>query len=180
MATTKAALPATSMLHTSGETYHYVDAYKSSFIDSNNTITTLELSKAFFSAGPKWVEVLFHIRNKIVSVFGLKTSNVTNNRQALLNAFKCEPGERLGLFKVYAKTDKEVVLGEDDAHLNFRVSLFMEPLAKDGIQKKEITVSTVVKYNNWFGRLYFLPVRPFHRLIAPTLLKGMIKELEKG
>ncbi len=79
---------------------------------------------------------------------------------------------------MFARTENEVILGEDDKHLNFRVSLFLEQ-QQNNPQKKDLTISTTVEFNNWFGRLYFIPVRPFHKLIVPTMLKGIIKELEK-
>jgi len=44
---------------------------------------------------------------------------------------------------------------------------------------KNLIISTTVKYNNWFGKIYFLPVKPFHKRIVPTMLKGIIKEIEK-
>ena len=119
------------------------------------------------------------MRNRIVSIFGLKTPDNVGDIQNKLDNFKCEPGEQLGLFKVFDKRENEIVLGEDDKHLNFRVSLFVEQLHGNE-QKKELTITTTVVFNNWFGRLYFLPVRPFHKLIVPTMLKGTIRELEKG
>ena len=71
-----------------------------------------------------------------------------------------------------------MILGEDDKHLNFRISLLTENLNTEQI-KKEVTISTTVEFNNWFGKIYFLPVRPFHKLIVPRMLKAIIKELEK-
>ena len=79
---------------------------------------------------------------------------------------------------MFTKTENEVILGEDDKHLNFRVSLILNPKGKK-TENKALIVSTTVEFNNWFGRLYFLPVRPFHKLIVPTILKGMIRDLEK-
>ena len=78
---------------------------------------------------------------------------------------------------MFSKTENEVVLGEDDKHLNFRVSLFLKQQTQEP-SKKDLTVSTTVHYNNWFGRLYFLPVRPFHKLIVPVMLKSIMKELK--
>ena len=172
----KTRLPANSILHRPDNTYNYVDSFQSILHDSNNTITSTDVGKAFFSSGPEWVGKLFTLRNKIASVFGLKTSGGLSNREQQLATFNCEPGEQLGLFKVFAKNESEVVLGEDDKHLNFRVSLFLEQ--KESTQKM-LTISTTVEFNNWFGRLYFLPVRPFHTLIVPSMLKGIIKKLEK-
>jgi len=174
----KTTLPNNSILNTSHKEYGYVDSFQGVLNDVENKITSVDIGKAFFSSGPKWVGKLFNLRNKIVSVFGLKTSGNIVDRQQQLDNFKCEPGEQLGLFKVFKKTDNEVIIGENDKHLNFRVSLFLDK-SKTDKSKKDLTISTTVEFNNWFGRLYFLPVRPFHKFIVPTMLKGIIKELEK-
>ncbi len=85
--------------------------------------------------------------------------------------------QKIGFFKLFDKTNKEIILGEDDKHLNFRVSLFMDE-AEDNRIEKRITISTLIVFNNWFGRIYFLPVKSFHKLIVPAMLKAMIKQIE--
>ncbi len=172
----KTILPANSVLNALNKEYDYIDSFQGVCDDFGSSITSSDIGKAFFTSGPEWVGKLFALRNKIVSIFGLKTSGNINDRKKQLENFKCEPREQLGLFKVFAKTENEVILGEDDKHLNFRISLFKEQCTD---KKKMITISTTVEFHNWFGRLYFLPVRPFHKLIVPTMLKGIIKELEK-
>lgn len=76
-------------------------------------------------------------------------------------------GERIGIFPVVARTPDEILLGLDDRHLDFRVSVRVadEESANLGI------VSTLVRFNGWLGRAYFLPVRPAHRLIVPVMLR---------
>ncbi|ASO07396.1 DUF2867 domain-containing protein [Arenibacter algicola] len=174
----KTTLPYQSLLNNSEKKYDYIDSFQGAINVIDNKFTSTDIGKAFFSSGPQWVSKLFSLRNKIVSVFGLKTSGENTNREKQLQNFKCEPGEQMGLFKVFAKNENEVILGEDDKHLNFRVSLFLGPQIS-GTTIKHTTVSTTVEFNNWFGRLYFIPVRPFHKLIVPTMLKGIIKEMEK-
>jgi len=174
----KTNLPNNSILNASHKEFHYLDSFQGTLTDVGNKFTSVDVGKAFFSSGPKWVGKIFTLRNNIVSIFGLKTSGNITNRERQLANFKCEPGEQLGLFKVFAKTENEVILGEDDKHLNFRVSLYLEQQT-NGTKKKNLIVTTTVEFNNWFGRLYFLPVRPFHKLIVPTMLKGIIEELEK-
>ena len=171
-------LPENSILNNDKKQFDYIDSYQGQFVDKNNTIGPTEIGKAFYSSSPKWVEKLFVLRNKIVRFFGLKTSGNNTDRKKQLDNFKCEPGEQLGLFKVFNKTNNEVVLGEDDKHLNFRVSLLLGPLSH-GTNKKTLTIITTVQFNNLFGKLYFLPVKFFHKLIVPAMLKGIIKELEK-
>ena len=158
--------------------YDYIDSFQGQFIDKYHKIGIREVVKSFFSSGPKWIAKLFAFRNKLVGLFGLKTSGKITDRQKVLDNFKCEKGEKIGLFKVYDKTTDEIILGEDDKHLNFRVSVFID---KHNVNQtdKSLIISTTVKFNNWFGRLYFFLVRPFHKLIVPTILKGIIKNIEQ-
>ena len=87
-----------------------------------------------------------------------------------------EPGERLGMFKLYGKTENELILGEEDKHLKFRVSI----LTDDEIAHKNrqyLMITTAVEFTNLFGRIYFFPVKPFHQLIVRTTLKRMVKQI---
>lgn len=177
MTITKTTLPAQSRLTIYPKKYDYIDIYQGFINDPKNRFTAVDVGKAFFSSGPKWIEKLFTVRNKIVSIFGLKTSGNISDRQKQLDNFHCEKGEQLGLFKVFDRTENEVILGEDDKHLNFRVSLLLDE-AQIGSSQRALTISTTVEFNNSWGKLYFLPVRPFHKLIVPSMLKGIIKELE--
>ncbi len=176
MTITKTEIPKKSLLKTNNMTYDYIDSFQGQFYDKYQNIGTTEIGKSFFSSGPKWIDKLFAIRNKLVGLFGLKTFGKTTDKQKMLDDFKCEKGEQIGLFKVFDKTADEIILGEDDKHLNFRVSLFIN---KQNETDKNLIISTTVKFNNWFGRLYFFPVQPFHKLIVPTILKGIIKNIEQ-
>ena len=174
----KTEIPKNSLLCTNNISYDYIDSFQGQFIDKFQKIGTTEIGKSFFSSGPNWIDKLFEFRNKLVGLFGLKTSGKVTDRRIILDNFKGEKGEQIGLFKVFDKTDNEIILGEDDKHLNFRVSLFIDK-QNENKTDKNLIISTTVKFNNWFGRLYFLPVRPFHKLIVPTMLKGIIKDIEK-
>ena len=151
--------------------FDYVDTY-SRILPGGKTPTSTQIGKAFFTSAPPWVSGLFQLRNKIVKVFGLKTTGEANDRDAKLRAFKCEPGERLGLFKVFEKTENEVILGENDKHLNFRISLRIES-KKTAV----IHMTTAIQFHNRFGKVYFFFVKPFHKIIAPIMLKNIIKKL---
>lgn len=173
----KSTLPESSILRIENKKFDFIDSFEGLLTDKNNIINSQKVGKAFFTSSPKWVEKLMIFRNKIVAVFGLKTSGIKTDRAQQLENFKCEKGEQLGLFKVFSRNENEVVIGEDDKHLNFRVSLYLEKNINQ-IDKKKLIISTTVEFNNWFGKIYFLPVRPFHKIIVPTMLKAIIKELE--
>ncbi len=168
----KVGLPPYSVLF--NQNFDYCDSYTANMTKLQREISPVDVAKAFFTSAPKLVGHLFEFRNRIVSIIGLKTGeNVIDKETALAN-FKGNPGERLGLFSVFERTENEMVLGEDDKHLNFRVSLMIRPV------QNELIITTTVKFHNLMGRLYFLPVKPFHQVIVPKMLKGIISELEKN
>ncbi|AHM60581.1 hypothetical protein D770_11620 [Flammeovirgaceae bacterium 311] len=178
MKTTKTAFPQSSILYRIGRPYDYADSYRTTFSDPDNRITTTEVGRAFFSSAPGWVKALFAVRNSIGAGLGLKTGGSPTHKQELPQDFNPEPGQRVGLFKVFSKTDTELVLGEDDSHLNFRLSL----LLTNGLTKendKHLILTTVVEFHNKLGRLYFLPVKPLHKLIVPAMLTSMATQLEQ-
>jgi len=175
MSITKTILPEKSILKSEETMYDYIDSYHGDFNDKNGKITSTEIGKLFFTSSPEWVDKLFEIRNRIVGLFGLKTSGSIDNRNQILDNFSGELGESVGLFKIFYKSVDEIVLGEDDKHLDFRVSLFIQ---RNQNEMNNLVISTAVKYNHWLGRLYFLPVSPFHKLIVPTMLKRMIYNIE--
>lgn len=172
----KTALPRESVLNKPGETYDYIDIFEKDFSDPGKSIDTTKVALLFFTSSPSWVDKLFSLRNRIMSVFGLKTSGQIKDREQALKNFRCETGEKLGLFNVFYKSENEVILGEDDKHLNFRVSLLIRP-SNITPEKRQLTITTAVTFNNWFGKVYFLPVRPFHRVIVPAMMKAIIKKL---
>lgn len=158
MSVQPATLPPASLLAKS--TWQYQDAFR---IPTDRPVTPFEAGRAFFYSAPAWVERLFDWRNRMVRRLGLKVPEGSRK------PFTGTPGEQMGLFRVYAHTEQELVLGEDDRHLDFRVSLLTEP----GF----LTLSTTVRFHNFWGRLYFLPVAPFHRMVVPAMLRGMQRNL---
>ncbi len=170
MKITNISLPETSLLK--NIPFDYMDSYS---VDINTKSLTIDqVGKSFFLASPEWVSALLQLRNKVVGIFGLKTGSNKSDKQRLIANFKFEIGERLALFKIFDKNQNEVIFGENDKHLDFRVSLFLDK------QKNTLTVSTLVKFNNWMGRLYFIPVLPFHKIIVPVIVKGMVRQLQGG
>ncbi|MBI3883704.1 MAG: DUF2867 domain-containing protein [Sphingobacteriales bacterium] len=111
MTITRSTLPDNSLLNQTNKKYDYVDSFQGVVVARENTLNSTAMGKAFFSSAPKWVASLMGCRNKIVAIFGLKTSNTTVNRQRALDTFKCEKGEQLGLFKIFDKTENEIILG---------------------------------------------------------------------
>ena len=69
--------------------------------------------------------------------------------------------------KVDAKDVSEVVLGQDDKHLDVQVSLSKH---RRGDAPATLAVSTVVHIHNALGQAYMAVVTPFHRRIVRAML----------
>ena len=170
-------IPEYSIMKNDENSFHYIDSFQSQNISISADYDVISLGKLFLTSGPKWADSLMLIRDKVVGVFGLKTSEQLTAEARNPDNFKFQVGEQLDIFKVYAKTENELVLGDDDKHLSFRVSLLLDCKNND-IGKKKIMITTMVEYKNIFGRIYFLPVKPIHQLIVKGTLKKMIKKIE--
>ena len=94
---------------------------------------------------PDWSKGLLKLRNLIVAPFGLATSGTHD-------------GETFGIFPLLEETENEMILGLDDSHLDFRISLI-----SDG---QNVTMSTWVKTHHIGGKIYLNAIMPFHKLIV--------------
>lgn len=175
MKITKTKFPEGSVLFREETGFDYTDSFQGEVLDNQGNIGTAEISKAFFTSTPQWGKKMFAFRNSIVKMFGLKTGT-DNSKPLTSDNFNLKVGEQVGIFKVFDQTNNEIILGENDKHLDFRVSILYDKAS--GNEGNFLTISTTVKYHNWMGILYFLPVRPFHQLIVPVMLKKMIGKLE--
>lgn len=120
------------------------------------------LARFIFASQPIWVSKLMRLRDLIVRGFGLKT--VKGLRQSA--------DTRIGIFRIYETHPGEVVLGEDDIHLDFRVSvLIRSPPLVAGDDGAILVVSTVVQCHNLLGRSYIFFIAPFHRLVVKAGLR---------
>ncbi|MFI1394975.1 DUF2867 domain-containing protein [Streptomyces sp. NPDC020681] len=72
-------------------------------------------------------------------------------------------------FQVRAVSDDELLLGEDAGHLDFRGSVLLTDA--------DVTLTTVVRFHNWRGRLYFAVVRHFHPFMTRMILRRFHRRL---
>lgn len=123
------------------------------------------LARFIFTQQPRWLGSLMGLRDLLVARFGLKTAT------QLQDPAKAGQHPRVGIFRIYETRSHEIVLGEDDKHLDFRLSVLHETLpAVDG-SASQVVLSTVVHCHNRLGRLYILLIAPFHRAIVQATLR---------
>ena len=129
---------------------NYIDSF-SRIVACEKAITPQEFRKLAFNQFPKWIDWLMKLRNAIVKPLGLDTNSKFTDM-------------------ICASNPNEEIFGMPDKHLDFHVSMWCGEY-KDG--KQELRITTIVKYNNWFGRLYFFVIRPFHGIIVQSILKNV-------
>jgi hypothetical protein len=110
-----------------------------------------------FASSPRWVAWLLALRNALVRPLGLKSSSAATARAA----------DRIGFFPCLSQSPSRVLMGFDDRHLDFRVTVDAQQVGA-GLQR--ITATTLVKPHNLFGRAYLALVMPFHKRIVPAML----------
>ena len=112
----------------------------------------------------------------LTSLYPCWTSQSRRDKvRARLQDFAFQPGTSMG-WRVYQRAPNEIVMGLDESHLNFRVSVFLSE--DSGAQW--VTVSTIVHYNNWKGRAYFVPVRVGHQIIVPHAVRTAARKIREN
>lgn len=132
-------LPAESALHKRMEAGDFIDCYA---VES-----ALPLEEAAYRATefPGWAKGLLALRNAIVAPLGLRTGPTGD-------------GEAIGPFPLQSRSETEMILGFNDKHLDFRISLLRAG--------PDLHMATWVHPHNAFGRVYLQVVLPFHRAIC--------------
>ena len=142
-------------------TFH--DAFEANLADAG--LTPIEIALRFLRATPDWVETLLGIRNRAVSLVGIRdvgALGAVSDKPARAYAV----GDKLSFFDIFAIGETELLLGADDSHLDVRIAFL----------KREVTYALCswVKTHNALGRLYMIPVGPMHKLIVKSAMRALV------
>jgi hypothetical protein len=107
---------------------------------------------------PAWLKALLAARDAMVAPFGVKTTDEVRNSRG--------SEERIDFFPLQWEGKDEIVLGEDDRHLDFRLSL----LRRHAPSGTELIATSVVHSHNALGSTYLTVIRPFHHLVIRSNL----------
>jgi len=121
---------------------------------------------------PKWFKFLLNFRNVIASIFGLKTGKIWNVYENL-GKLNLKRDQSIENFFIILKVKNHLIAELKDKHLDFRFSI----LISQEEAKTKMSLTTIVKINNIFGKVYFFLIKPFHRLVIPNILKRLSDEI---
>jgi len=112
-------------------------------------VTVDDLFEELFCSYPRPVQWLLRLRDTLVKPFGLKRGVYFRNR-------------------IIERNEDEIIIGLDDRHLSFWVAVYCS-IPEKGLQTASVT--TVVRFNNLLGRLYFAVIWVFHKTIVGHLFR---------
>jgi hypothetical protein len=124
------------------------------------------LARALFERQAGWIRALTWVRDAVMATVGVKSSRA-------IGAAAAARGAVIGYFPLLSKSAGELVVGEDDRHLDFRVAILLR--AAGG---RELVVVTVVHCHNRLGRTYLAVIAPFHRTILRANLERAVRVME--
>jgi hypothetical protein len=156
------ALPAESRIAALFPGAHLADAYAVA-LPAAATRDITDLARAVLANPAPWARSLMRVRNAMMAGFGVKTSD------QIAAAARAAGTERISIFPLQSRSERELIVGADDRHLDFRASVLLRPLA-DG-SGDELVATTVVHCHNALGRIYLVTISPFHRLIMRSNLR---------
>lgn len=142
---------------------YFYDSYEAK-VDGNGR-TALEIYLDTVRRTPALMNFLMVARNRIVSLVGLKNLGKFTDFDCNRSSTNYKVGDRVGIFSILSISDEEVVLHDDDKHLQAQVSVYKYP-----DEEKRVAVTTVVHVKNLLGQVYLFFVVPAHKLIVPLML----------
>lgn len=101
---------------------------------------------------PRWVAALLGLRQMLVGFIGVKRADGS-------------------VFDVTAVEGTEALISTQDDHLDFAAGVAID------IEHRLLTVTTAVRFNNWRGRAYFIPVSVLHAPVTRSMAKRAIASL---
>lgn len=157
-----AALPAESSIAHLYAGAHLADAFAIT-LPAGAPQDIEALARAVLGDPAPWFRALLALRDAIVRPFGVKTSS-----QIRHEAGSDRASTHIDFFPILARRPDELVVGEDDSHLDFRASVLQRPSGNG--DERELVATTAVHCHNLFGRIYIQTIAPFHRLVVRSSL----------
>lgn len=136
------------------------------------TKTLRDFLAGFYSYKPGWITFLYGVRAIFVRLLGMRQKNI-NIPTVTADNLSFTPGEPCNVFTVsHGKEDNYLVVSNEDTHLRADLLVAAEPL---GNGQNRFHVVTIVHHKHWTGPVYLTVIRPFHHLVAYSMMRAGAK-----
>ncbi len=146
----------------------FIDAYAIN-LSGNASLDIDRMARGAVSNPSTWFRLALKFRDRIMSMFGIKSYQEVGIRLVDRNA------DVIGFMPVLSRSDDEIIMGERDRHLDFRVSLLVRQ--RPGLSP-EIVATTIVSCHNLLGRAYLKIILPGHRIVMRASLQKAAQAVE--
>lgn len=153
-----------SALHQIRQEQDFLDCFSVDLPDDARTLS--DLAQTTFIELSPWIQALLAIRDSAVSIKGLKTTRRLPKNLSFRD--RLHVGEQINFLTILSLSEHEIILGEDDAHLDFRIAFQV-----DGRNPRRVSLATLVHPHNRYGRIYLKLILPFHNRIVRSRLKAL-------
>lgn len=102
---------------------------------------------------PKPVDWLMKLRNVVMKPFGIQGGGGFRNL-------------------ISERTEEEILICKNDKHLCFWVGIYCSKPIGDW---QDASITTVVKFNNFLGKMYFVGIWIFHKILVKSLFRKATK-----
>ena len=173
MAVVKCDVPRPSVLDRRWvESAWFRDAYSAPLRDRHARL--VDIFFALFGHFPWWMKSILIARNRLAAWCGLAAPTAAEVLHVQVKG-SYRVGDKIGLWPIFSQTETELVVGRDNKHLDFRLSILKRT---DG-ENASVVVSTVCSVHNTAGRCYLFFIVPFHawglqRLISDAIAAGRL------
>ena len=132
-------------------------------------LAIVDLFFALFGHTPLWMKLLLIVRNAAARLMGMEAPTVAEIiKPEARDSYRV--GEKSGPWPIFFLADNEIVVGRNNKHMDFRLSVLKAP-AGDAMS---VVVSTVCTVHNVFGRIYLFFIVPFHRNGVRMLMSNAV------
>ncbi len=136
--------------------------------------TLPDIFLGIFAHMPWWMKSVLIVRNLVATWCRLDAPSAAEVLHVRAKD-SYRVGEKIGLWPIFHLDENELVVGRNNKHLDFRLSLVK---LIEG-ENASIVVSTVCSVHNLYGKIYLFFIVPFHergvqRLITNALAPGRI------
>jgi hypothetical protein len=150
----------------------FCDAYRVALTKQDAGVIDIYFS--VFGHHPAWMKRVLIMRNRLAAAAGLATAPDVDILHPVRRT-SYQVGDLIGPWPIYGLSATELIAGRDNRHLDFRLSVLLEPAGGS----QTAVISTVCTTHNLFGRLYLSVIIPFHTwgvklLISRALASGRL------
>lgn len=167
-------VPADLVARKPAEHPHYQDCFRA-IAESGAPPRVDLLARLFFSRSlPKPIRRLAAFGERLATRVNRKSCGWT--RPDPIDDRPIRIGDKVGPWRVSYRNETEIVFHRPDRHLDFAFALRVKAVAKGF----EVLATTLVDFHGLPGVICFLPLKPFHRRIVPSLMDSVLAAATRG